>query len=381
MTRHFGPDDHDQAAQHWLTRHQHALTHALDDLLDTEAGLREILLHSHHDTAMDNLDTVLDTEAGLAAILPGPQTPPVDAYDATPHDTGTAELLHALSPADRMTLRNDRDVRTASRALDCDRGIVQDRARGFVGDRALGLARDRALELAFDLHRALQIGLARDRDRAQELFRARDLDRASNYTRASAGNLVRILDRVLARDFSNDLSRAITAQELVSARELDRAVERVIGLEIELRGALGLARILDLGLALACALNRAHALGRALGLARTRDPDLDRTHAHIVELRTAEVGRAIGLALQREPLVLDKDSLHALLDDFTATDLSNTDLTGIDLSGVRWSEYTTRWPSAIDVEDLKARSDETPPGSGTWIVRSGTATIRDHAER
>ncbi|MFI6334188.1 hypothetical protein [Streptomyces sp. NPDC050535] len=25
-------------------------------------------------------------------------------------------------------------------------------------------------------------------------------------------------------------------------------------------------------------------------------------------------------------------------------------------------------------------SDETPPGSGTWIVRSGTATIRDLVE-
>ncbi|MCH0573457.1 hypothetical protein I3F60_30220 [Streptomyces sp. MUM 136J] len=75
MIRNFGPDDHDQAAHHWLTRHQHALIHALDDLLDTEGGLREILLHSRHDTATDNLDTVLDTEAGLAAILPAPPNP------------------------------------------------------------------------------------------------------------------------------------------------------------------------------------------------------------------------------------------------------------------------------------------------------------------
>ncbi|MEH0447716.1 MULTISPECIES: hypothetical protein [unclassified Streptomyces] len=69
------------------------------------------------------------------------------------------------------------------------------------------------------------------------------------------------------------------------------------------------------------------------------------------------------------------------MDDFTATDLSNADLTGIDLGGVYWSEHTTRWPPAINVEDLKARSKETPSGSGTWIVRSGTATIRDLAER
>ncbi|WP_019064563.1 hypothetical protein [Streptomyces prunicolor] len=125
---------------------------------------------------------------------------------------------------------------------------------------------------------------------------------------------------------------------------------------------------LDHHLARARDIARVLALALALDTADARDL--------IVEIRTAEVGRAIGLALRREPLVLDKNSLHTLLDDFTSTDL-----TGIDLSGVRWSEHTTQWPSAIDIEDLKARSDETPPGTGTWIVRSGTATIRDHAER
>lgn len=252
MNHHSGPNDHDQAARHWLTQHQHALTHALDDLLDTEAGLREILLHSHHDTATDNLDSVLDTEAGLAAILPAPSAPPTDTHDTRPHHSDTTELLRALSAADRMTLRNNPDVKTASQAL------------------------------------------------------ARDLD------------------RTLARD----LDRARTR-----ARARDRALD--------------LNRVLDL----------------------------------IVEVRTAEVGRAISLALRREPLVLNKDSLHALLDDFTATDLSNVDLAGIDLSGVHWSEHATQPPSTINAEDLKTRSDETPPGSGTWIVRSGTATIRDLAER
>ncbi|MGW2785920.1 hypothetical protein ACWC3X_32500 [Streptomyces populi] len=62
------------------------------------------------------------------------------------------------------------------------------------------------------------------------------------------------------------------------------------------------------------------------------------------------------------------------------TDLSDVDLTGIDLSGVRWSEHTTQWPSVIDIEDLKARSDQAPPYNGIWIVRSGTATVRDLAE-
>ncbi|MDO0914146.1 hypothetical protein QQM39_25930 [Streptomyces sp. DT2A-34] len=68
-----------------------------------------------------------------------------------------------------------------------------------------------------------------------------------------------------------------------------------------------------------------------------------------------------------------------LLDDFTHDDLRDTDLRGIDFSGVHWSQRT-QWPPVVDVEALKARSDETPPGSGTWIIRSGTTTIRDFVD-
>ncbi|MDX2936984.1 hypothetical protein [Streptomyces ipomoeae] len=74
------------------------------------------------------------------------------------------------------------------------------------------------------------------------------------------------------------------------------------------------------------------------------------------------------------------------MDDFTTADLRTAylrtvDLTGIDLSGVHWSQYTTQWPSAMDVEDLKTRSAETPPGSGIRVAQSGTATIRGFAGR
>ncbi|MCX5235347.1 hypothetical protein [Streptomyces prunicolor] len=348
MTRQFGPDDHDQAAQHWLTRHQHALTNSLDDLLDTEAGLREILLHSHHDTATDNLDTVLDTEAGLAAILPGPQTPPADTYDATYPRTDTAELLHALSPADRMTLRNNADVKTASHALD----------RFLDAESALDLDLTRAL--ARDLTRALTRALTRDIDLDLDLALARDvaLDLALDLSR----DLTREIAREIALALNHHLARA---HARAHAHAHDRALDH--------DRAHSHAREIDIDIALA----RARDIARVLAL------DIDTAGARdlIVEIRTAEVGRAIGLALHREPLLVDKDSLHTLLHDFTATDLSNTDLTGIDLSGVRWSEHTTQWPPAIDIEDLKARSEETPSGTGTWIVRSGTATIRDHAER
>ena len=396
MTRHFGPDDDDQAAYDWLTRHQHAMTQSLDDLLDTEAGLREILLHSHHYTATDNLDTVLDIEAGLAAILPTPQTSPADTHDAAPHRTDTTGRFGTLSPAVRMTLRSNPDVKKTSQAL----------ALAFARDRDLARARDRDLafdlvrDLAFELVRELDHVLARARDRARDHIHPRDralvrvlaLDRVHDL----AVELARSLDLALDRALAHDRDRSLTHVRAI-AHDLDLDLDRVRafvrGLDpdfvrVRVRAlALGLARDFDRAIGIARDLNRVCAIARDLALARDLDRvlglarDLNAARDLIVEIRTAEVGRAIGLALRREPLLLDKDSLHTLLNDFTSTDLSNTDLTGIDLNGVRWSERTTRWPPTINIEDLKARSDETPPGSGTWIVRSGTATIRDHAER
>jgi hypothetical protein len=273
-------DPRDQAVEHWLRHHQRTLTDALDDVLDTEAGLREALLQSRHDTAADGLDTVLNVEAGLDAILPTPREPTPTSHPAT-HETTqdhttTEELLQSLSPSDRMILRNHPDVAAASRALDLDLDRELDHVR--VGDL--------------------------------------DLDR----------DLVRDRDRYLARD------RALV-------------------------GDLDLAR----------------ALARALDLVRDLDRALVGT---IIDIRTNQVRRAIGLVLRREPPALDRNSVHAYLDDFTTADLRTAELTGVSLVGVRWSEYGTQWPPSVDVGVLKAHSEETPPGSGTWVVRSGTATVR-----
>ncbi|WP_238427062.1 hypothetical protein [Streptomyces adustus] len=328
MTRH--PDPGDQAAHHWLTQHQHALTHALDDLLDTAAGLREVLLQSHHDTATSNLDTVLDTEAGLAAILP---TPPAPTAHTPHHPTETRELLHTLCPADRMILRNNPEVKAASQALALDH--VLDRARAF------DLTFDLACELTVDLERAIERAVAvhLDHDLAVHLDLAQTVAADLELARHPNRNRDRAFDLVVS---------------LTVAR--DRVVDH------------DLARDLDFALA------RARDLARAFDVTLDLDLDVGLVCGVIVEIRTAEVGRAIGLALGREPLVLDRDSLHGLLDDFTTSDLSSTDLTGVDLSGVHWSEHTTHWPPGSDPEGLKSRSDESPPGSGVWIVRSGTAT-------
>lgn len=360
MNRRPEPDTHDHTAYHWLTQHQHALTYALDDLLDTEAGLREILLHSHHDTATDNLATVLDTEAGLAAIVPAPQFPPTDTHDTPYRPTDTAQLLHTLSPADRMALRNNPDVKAASDALSRDRdfyrGLV--RSRDFVRDRAAVLARTLASTVTRDLDviraRALAVALDRDLSLVYVLARSRDLD----------------------RDLDHDLDRRI---------DLTRNLAHALGFSRDLERLLGRVRDRSLARDLAHSYARARDLAHAVSICRDLDfyPDFEVTRARtgIVEIHTAEVGRAIGLALHQDPLVLDKDSPHALLNDFTTTDLSTADLTGIDLSGVHWSEHTTQWPPVVDVETLKAHSDEISAGTGIWIVRSGTATIRDLVER
>ncbi|MGW7789499.1 hypothetical protein [Streptomyces tricolor] len=360
----------DQAVDHWLAQHQSALIDALDDVLDTEAGLREILIHSRHDTAVDGLDTVLDTEAGLAAILP--PTPQL-ADTPKPHETPRAhtdgqELLQAFGPADRMTLRNHPAVKEASQAL----------ARGRTLNLTPELAVARARDLAHDLVRTL----------AHDVARARDLTRAHNF----------IPDLTRAHDLVRDLTRALDRTEnlgLADTLNLTRELPRTLAL------ALARARALDrvaglphnrtrtVARALARARNRAHDLAHTLNLVRdlehALDPDrvLDLTRAldrTVIDVRTAEVRRAIGLALRREPPELDEDSLHSFLDDFTTADLSDADLSGMDLSGIHWSEHGTQWPPTLDVEDLKAHSDEAPPGSGTWIIRSGTATTRDLAE-
>ncbi|WUS17671.1 hypothetical protein OG693_25410 [Streptomyces sp. NBC_01259] len=45
------------------------------------------------------------------------------------------------------------------------------------------------------------------------------------------------------------------------------------------------------------------------------------------------------------------------------------------------SGVITAWQAGLDVEGLKARSEETFSSSGTWVVRFGTATIHDLADR
>ncbi|WP_333767740.1 hypothetical protein [Streptomyces sp. IBSBF 2435] len=349
MTDHPTHDDDGEAVSSRLGRYQHSL----DSVLDIEAGLREILIHSRHDTAVNALGTVLDTEAGLAGILPpSPQPQAFSDTSGTHRHPHTGDFLPTLSPADRMGLREHPDVKAAQRALARDRVRVRDLALDLAHDLVRDLALDLARDLAHILVRDLDL-VVRDRVRDLDLDLARD--RALDLVRALALALALVVrDRRLALN-------------LARARALARALARARALDLALDLALERAHVLDLDLDPDLACDAALNLDPALNLDA------------FIEIRTNEVCRAIGSVLRQDPPVLDAASVPTLLDDFTHDDLRDTDLRGIDFSGVHWSQRT-QWPPVVDIEALKARSDETPPGSGIWIVRSGTTTVRDFAD-
>ncbi|MFI6143670.1 hypothetical protein ACIBCC_36460 [Streptomyces griseus] len=360
MTDHPTHDYDGQAVSNRLGQYQRALDESLDGVLDIEAGLREILIHSRHDTAVDALGAVLNTEAGLADVLQStaqPQAPDAAGTHRRPPVRGS---LPALSPADRMGLRDHPDVQAAQR------GLVQIRARVRVH-----LSYEFALNLASNLARGLIRDLDRDLDRNHDHDSDPDFAFDLARIRESVGDLdaaLRMpptwyLDRTLAQDLNRYLDR-VHERARARARGLD--LDFVLMLDRILDRIRDFARILDFAGDLDSTLNHDRALNRARYV--------------FVEIRSNEVCRAIGLALRRESPVLDAASVSALLDDFTHDDLRDTDLRGIDFSGVHWSPQT-RWPPAVDIEALKARSDETPPGSGIWIVRSGTTTVRDFGRR
>ncbi|MFE2693744.1 hypothetical protein [Streptomyces mirabilis] len=363
MTRHFEHDPHTQAVNHWLDQNQRTLDGVLDASLDIEAGLREILLHSRHNTAVDGLNTILDTEAGLAAILPtAPQRrpdTPSDSHDAVDGHLDTEEFLRSMSPAGRIALRNHIIVKAASRPLagdiDLARKLTRAPARGGSSSGPASQARIRALAhadvLACDLARTLHRTLTPSK---RYLSRRLAHTLALNLDPRLTRNLDRVPDRQLAHELASDIADTLAA-----------APDRQPSPELEL------------------ALDIAHTLKLAHSLDRSPSPDRrDARHLAdvVVAARTKEVCRAIGRALQRKPPTLGRDSARAFLDDFTTADLSSADLTSIDLRGVRWSQNTTRWPATVDVEALKARSKEAPSGSGIWIVHSGNATIHDFAD-
>ncbi|GLV86844.1 hypothetical protein Slala03_65330 [Streptomyces lavendulae subsp. lavendulae] len=360
MTRRHGAGHPgDEAVDRWLAHHGRALADALGEALDIGAGLREVLVQSRQDDAEDSLEDVLDEESGLAAILPADPSPSTGRTPGPRGRTAAQEFLGSVSPADRLTLRCDPEVTAAARCLDRAVDLTRDPDGGqLVLARAVDLARDlvldisRAGDLDYDIVLALDPVLAQGLAhalRSATAIEALHLPVARAFARNSLSD-----DIAVARDLNLARARGLGTAR-ARCRDLNRVLDRARDLALRLAGA---ARDVD-------AVHRAE---EASGLADV-----------LVAIRAEQVGRAIARVTRQEPPPLDKDTALAFLHDFTTADLRTADLKGIDLGGVHWSESGTRWPAAVDLDDLKRRSVETPAGSTTWVVRWGTAEYREFA--
>lgn len=366
-------NDTPQHVGSWLEQHQQVQTAGLDHILDVEAGLREVLLQSHHDAHVHKLDTVLDSEAGLADILPTPRgstsdVPANRAREQSPLHPGEY-AMQSVSPVERMALRASPRVRAAVDHTDVAanfyRVLVEIRAGGSVD--ATGM-------LAQCLHDAVGLGLAVIGNREGRtaallqdvLEKSAELRHLTPARRRSSG-----LDAALALGVARALS---IAGRCMSDFALDR---RATYDNNDL-----ITAISDLDDAVRKTRN---ALAHLRGFPPTRDHDAAFAEAarESMTLRrvcTATAKHAIEVRLRRRLPSLNDESLHALLEDFVTADLRRADLSGIDLTGVRWSDHGTQWPNALDIDDLRALSEETPAGSGIYVVQSGTATVYGYAD-
>ncbi|GHD96061.1 hypothetical protein [Streptomyces naganishii] len=355
MTHRGEPEFHDRTADRLLSQYGGDLAARLDDALDVEAGLREALLQVRHDAAVDRLGWVLDVEAGLRAVLP-PLPPSSHTSTRSARRGDDNRFAWPVGASDRLSLRTNPHVATAYRAL--TRDIVVD-GEYLTGDDARDLDLDLVRALAHDLDHAFTLGVDAERDRGGD-FR-RGLERVRSLNLALRLDLERGTGR--NHNGNRDHPHAI-ARDLDRVRAMIRVLDRIR------------ARSRRQGASLGLLLDRAHSRARDLELALGRAGSDRVLTSTIVNIRVHEVARAIGMVLDRVAPALDLDSVHAFINDFTTADLRAVDLDGLDLAGVRWSETGTRWPAAVDVEELKSRSEETPPCSGIWVVRSGTATVR-----
>ncbi|MGW0711016.1 hypothetical protein ACWD4G_34530 [Streptomyces sp. NPDC002643] len=358
-------DGPDETAERWLAR-QRALMNDLDGVLDVEAGLREVLLGSRTAAMVDDLDGVLDVAAGLREVLPSASPAPEDrpqGATARAESPYAGQPLSSVDPQTRMRLRVHPGVVRAGRDLASARALASAIASARDRAHALELRLSYALDIALDLDDALGATHARDlpvdlhqtldtaRDRALGLSLALDLAlRSRTRTRARERALIRA--RAVSHEHAQYLDHYLTVSR---SRAHAHGLTRALAPGLDHAGAL----LNDLVLALAC--------------------DLDEINT-VVRNRAEAVRQALEIGLGRKLPPLDEESLDRFLNDFTASDLRTADLNGIDLYGVRWSIEGTRWPQEVDLEDLKARSVETPQGSGIWIVRQqGNATVWDTA--
>ncbi|GAB3464525.1 hypothetical protein [Actinophytocola sediminis] len=296
------PDPHTGLDQ-WLDHGMNALNEALNDMLDTDAGLRDAQLPARHQSVETTLDAILDVDAGLHAILPR----------VHPHPTETAG--------------DDRPLRAYARRL-------------------ANLPLRERLELRRQIHldhlRTVQ-HIANARLTAGALIRV-----LVDFSPAGTPNGARDLDH--ARYQAQALARSLDAVTRDHARLPNRVRNHARFRDRALALALALAHAQDRAEGLVLALNRAEYLNHELALNHAEDLDHELNRAVALALNRAlnraldrDLDRALFLA-RAEVLVEDIAAVNAAVTDFTAADLTDVDLRGISLHGIQWSTETTHWP-------------------------------------
>lgn len=317
-----------QAVDRWLKGQYLQLRSGLSLQLDVDSGLREARNQARHAELVHGLGRTLDPEAGLAAILRprSRQMPglPAPTQDHLAEHSPVTRSVRAVCPATRLSVRANPNTTPTIlgillvRVLDLAVALSLDHYHSHA--RARDLAHALALDLARVRDRAGDPGVAGAHFRALELANAIDVD--INFD----------LDH-LARDIAGD-------QALMLAHSLASGVDAVLADDLDQVRTRDRDRLRD------------------LLRARTRGRDLAHTH-------TRAIAAMLGLATAAG---LSDALLSGVLDDFTDDDLSEIELTETDLVGILWSADGTHWPRGTDMEELRARSQETSPDSGVYVV-------------
>ncbi|MFG3054527.1 hypothetical protein ACGFZP_26705 [Kitasatospora sp. NPDC048239] len=312
----------------------------LDSHLDTEVGLREVMLCAHHENLTEGLDAVLDVEAGLTSITS--RTTARTAFEEAAAPLYDVGLMHQrfelIEPEQRLVLREhplvtsailaDLLIRTVVLAQDLAYGLGFGRYHGMPLKRAAFVAQGIAQGIAHELdgRAALAWGL---RDMAHKIVALLE----PHYPAIDQAGAI---GQVLVRDMAATIDQRVRSANHPAIAEFLRACQVFM---FAVRGG-----------ELTRAVREVEYLTRALAV---------------------QVGELLMLG---EPETLDLEFLSEVLDDFTTADLSSADLTRVDLAGVRWSELRTRWPAEISIDRLREDSRETLPGSGIYVIRPGTGT-------
>lgn len=321
-----GPES---AAQRWLEHRLGEMVGCLHDVLDLDAGLREIRIQQQYRALDRGLREVLDVDSGLREILgaspssadPTPSAVPADVVAASVGaraETLAGVLAARTNPAVRNLLRLLAGARAGAAAL--TRVNVFYLASGMV--LAMGHPQMRAFALADALARA---------DAQTDALADAVIDDGALAGALADGHALAFADALAAAD----------------AGVLSDALDRVRAFAV----AVGDPRVE----ALARAMAGDHA--RTLAVADVLFGIIDR----VLTRRFARLLAGIEVA------DLTPGQVAAVLDDFTRADLRRVSLAGVDLTGLRWS-HATRWPSPGLAVEVKRRSRETSPGSGVFEV-------------